>query len=88
MSSDAVQPSETGTPRRWGAGVGGFVTRVVQFLVATRAEMKKVSWPTRDELLKATRMILILSVVLGVFIGWLDVVLQLILIDGVAALAR
>ena len=88
MSSDVVQKSETGTPRRWGAGVGGFVTRVVQFLAATRAEMKKVTWPTREELIKATRMIIILSVVLGLMIGWLDWLLGKILIDGVAALAR
>ncbi len=88
MSTDVVQPTEARTPRNWGAGIGGFFTRLVQFLVATRAEMKKVTWPTREELTKATRMILILSVVLGVLIGWLDWLLGKVLIDGVAALAR
>ena len=88
MSSDVVERPETGTPGKWGAGMGGFVTRVVNFLVATRAEMKKVTWPTRDELVKASRMILILSVVLGVFIGILDLILQKILVDGVALLSR
>ena len=58
------------------------------FLVAVRAEMKKVSWPSTDELKKATRMILIMSVALGLLIGWLDLLLQLILVDGVARLAR
>ena len=29
-------------------------------------ELRKVTWPTRDELVKATRMIVILSIVLGV----------------------
>jgi preprotein translocase SecE subunit len=47
-----------------------------------------VTWPTRDELIKATRMILILSVVLGMLIGLLDLILQKILVDGVALLAR
>ena len=88
MSSDAVQPSEARAPRNWGAGIGGFFTRLTGFLVATRAEMKKVTWPTREELVKATRMILILAVILGLLIGWLDVLLGKILIDGVAALAR
>ena len=88
MSTEAVQPSETRTPRKWGAGIGGFFTRLTGFLVATRGEMKKVTWPTREELVKATRMILILSVVLGILIGWMDWLLGKILIDGVAALAR
>ena len=88
MSSDAVQPSEARAPRNWGAGIGGFFTRLTGFLVATRAEMKKVTWPTREELVKATRMILVLSVVLGLLIGWMDLLFNLILVDGVAALTR
>ena len=88
MSADVVEREEVGTPRKWGAGVGGFFAKVANFLVSARAEMKKVTWPTRDELVKATRMILILSVVLGVMIGLLDLVLQKILVDGVALLAR
>ena len=46
--------------------------------------MKKVTWPTRPELIKATRMIVILSLILGLTIGLLDWLLQLILVDGVA----
>ena len=52
------------------------------------AEVAKVTWPTRPELIKATRMIVVLSMVLGVAIGLLDWVLQKILVDGIAALAR
>lgn len=58
------------------------------FLTSTRAEMRKVTWPTREELNKATRMVIILSMVLGVTIGIIDFVLQKILVDGVAAIAR
>lgn len=64
------------------------VAQVREFLEAVRAEMRKVTWPTRDELIKATRMIVILSLVLGLTIGLLDWMLQKILVDGVAALAR
>jgi hypothetical protein len=42
----------------------------------------------RDELTKATRMIVVLSIVLGIVIGIMDWVLQLIFVDGVARLAR
>ncbi len=66
----------------------GAVARTSDFLVATRGEMRKVTWPSKDELVKATRMIVILSLILGVTIGLLDVVLQKLLVDGVAILAR
>ena len=65
-----------------------FVERSQGFLVAVRAEMRKVTWPTRPELIKATRMIVILSVFLGLTIGLLDWALQKILVDGVARIAR
>jgi preprotein translocase subunit SecE len=66
----------------------GKLAQVREFLEAVQAEMKKVTWPTKPELLKATRMIVIVSLVLGVAIGLLDWMLQKILVDGVAALAR
>ncbi len=66
----------------------GVLARGGNFLTAVRAEMRKVTWPTRDELTKATRMIVVLSLALGVAIGILDVVLQKVLVDGVARLAR
>lgn len=62
--------------------------RTAAFLVAVRDELKKVTWPTRPELSKATRMIIVLSIVLGLTIGLLDWLLQVILVDGVARLAR
>jgi preprotein translocase SecE subunit len=58
------------------------------FLEATRAEMRKVAWPTRPELIKATRMIVMLSIFLGLTIGLLDFALQKLLVDGVARIAR
>ena len=66
----------------------GWVGQTRTFLVAVRDEMKKVTWPTRDELVKATRMIVILSIVLGITIGLMDFVLQALLVNGVAHLAR
>jgi len=71
-----------------GNRVTGWVGQTRGFLVAVREEMRKVTWPTRDELVKATRMIIILALLLGVAIGLLDWVLQLILVEGVARLAR
>ncbi len=68
--------------------VVGWVGRGRDFLVAVREEMRKVTWPTRDELIKATRMIVVLSIILGFLIGLLDWLLQLIFVQGIARLAR
>jgi preprotein translocase subunit SecE len=66
----------------------GWFHRSAGFLTSVREELRKVTWPTRPELVNATRMIVILSIVLGLTIGLMDYVLQLILVDGVARLAR
>jgi preprotein translocase SecE subunit len=66
----------------------GWFHRTALFLVAVREELRKVTWPTRPELVKATRMIIVLSILLGLTIGLMDYLLQLILVEGIARLAR
>ena len=68
--------------------VVGWVEQTRGFLTGVREELRKVTWPTREELVKATRMIIVLSIVLGITIGLMDWLLQLLLVDGVARLAR
>jgi preprotein translocase SecE subunit len=66
----------------------GKVVAARDFLMDTRAEMDKVSWPPKDELTKATKAVLISAMLLGLVIGLLDVILQKILVGGVAALKQ
>jgi preprotein translocase SecE subunit len=70
------------------SGLTGWFHRTTAFLVAVREELRKVTWPTRPELIKATRMIIVLSILLGITIGLMDWLLQLILVEGIARLAR
>jgi preprotein translocase SecE subunit len=58
------------------------------FLVDVRNELKKVTWPTRQELGDATKRVIIMTVLIGSVIGVLDRLLQWILVDGIAALTR
>ena len=71
---------------------GNVVTRKVQagveFVREARAELQRITWPTQPELKRATISIIVLAVVLGLAIGWLDKLLSLILVDGVARLTR
>ncbi len=79
---ERVQAAPTGNR------ITGWVGQTRGFLVAVREEMRKVTWPTRDELIKATRMIIVLAIALGIAIGLMDWLLQFILVEGVARLAR
>ncbi len=80
MSTEVAAPASTG-PLRW-------VGITVEFIRAVNAELHKVTWPSREELTTATRIIVILSIVMGLAIGWMDLLFNLILVDGVAALTR
>jgi len=59
-----------------------------QFLVDTRFELRKVTWPTWPELNDATKRVLIMTLAIGIALGVLDRALQFILVDGIAAIAR
>ncbi len=60
--------------------------RVVGFLRDVRSELRKITWPTWDELKKATVVIIVFVVALGVFIGLMDSFLQLVFVTLVAKL--
>ena len=64
------------------------IASVRDFLVDTRAEMDKVSWPAKPELIQSTRAVIIGSIMLGLAIGLVDKVLQVVLVNGVAMLGR
>ena len=61
-----------------------FPARFVGFLRDVRAEIGKVTWPTRDEIRKATIVIVVFVTTLGLLIGLMDTVLQFILVRMVA----
>lgn len=46
----------------------------VTFLKETQDELKKVVWPTRDEIIRLTTVVILLSFIVGVFLGGLDFV--------------
>jgi preprotein translocase subunit SecE len=60
--------------------------RVVQFYHEVQDEMRKVTWPDRSQLKDTTIKIIIFVLFLGAVIGAIDLVLQLILVQGIPAL--
>ena len=49
-------------------------TSPVTFLKETRDELKKVVWPTRQEVIRLTFVVIIISLIVGLFLGGLDFV--------------
>jgi preprotein translocase subunit SecE len=45
---------------------------VVAYLRETRAELRKVHWPTKDEALNLTKVVLAVTVGMALFLGLLD----------------
>lgn len=48
--------------------------RLIQFLKEARLELKKVSWPNRKELVGSTSLVIVVSVLFGLFLGFLDII--------------
>ncbi|MCY3764606.1 MAG: preprotein translocase subunit SecE [Gemmatimonadetes bacterium] len=52
--------------------------KVAQFIKDVQLEMGKVTWPTRDELIASTTIVLVVSLALSLFIFAVDFVLSLV----------
>ena len=47
-------------------------TSPITFIQQTRDELLKVKWPTRSEIIRLTGVVIIVSAIVGVFLGGLD----------------
>jgi preprotein translocase subunit SecE len=52
------------------------IERLKTFLLETRTEIKKVTWPTKQELKDSTRVVIVASILLTAFIGVVDQILS------------
>ena len=53
--------------------------RIVTFLKESRIELKKVTWPTRQETIRYTMTVVLISAAVALFLGGLDYVFQYLL---------
>ena len=54
-------------------------TTPVIFLKEVRDELKKVVWPTRNEVIRLTAVVILVSLVVGVYLGGIDFILTKVL---------
>jgi len=55
------------------------MSRLVEFIKESKIELKKVTWPTREETIRYTLTVIIISTALALFLGGLDYLFQFIL---------
>ena len=49
--------------------------RIIQFFKDSYAELRKVTWPSKDEVLASTRVIILVILLVALLLGVIDVVL-------------
>ena len=58
-----------------GEKIKGWADRAKQFYLDVRSEMKKVSWPGRQEVISTTLVVIIAVLFFGAYLGVVDVAL-------------
>ena len=53
----------------------GYVKRAQEFFGEVLAEFRKVTWPSREELINSTVVVIAVTVVVAFFLGGVDIVL-------------
>ena len=51
----------------------GFFKKIANFFAESKIELKKVTWPTKEQLLHNTGVILVFIIIVGVILSVLDV---------------
>ena len=53
--------------------VKSYINKGLQFLREVKVELKKVVWPTRKQTLSSTAVVLILTMIIALFLGVVDI---------------
>jgi preprotein translocase subunit SecE len=55
------------------------MNRIIQFLKEAKAELQKVNWPTRQQTINYTLIVIGISLAMAMFLGGLDYIFEIIL---------
>jgi len=53
------------------------VKKLVQFIKECRSELKKVIWPSRDDVISSVKVVIISTVIIAAVLGFVDFILLL-----------
>ena len=74
---DGSQARRFSTKQGYETGI--MYERTVDFLREVKTELSKVSWPSRNELIGSTTVVIIITLILAAFTGVIDFILSIIL---------
>jgi preprotein translocase subunit SecE len=55
------------------------IQKPINFIKEAKAELGKVAWSTRQELISSTIVVIVITAIMGLFIGLIDIILSRIL---------
>ncbi len=55
------------------------VNKITQYFIDAKAELKKVTWPTKKEAINSSILVIVISILTAAFLGAVDYLLNLIL---------
>jgi preprotein translocase SecE subunit len=55
-----------------------FLDKSKIFIIESKDELKKVSWPNKDQLKNSTRAVVVISILSGIFIGLADYLFKIL----------
>ena len=64
------------------------VAQIKEFMVGVRAELRKVTWTTLKELVASTSVVILTVVIIAIFLGVIDYLMQLGVIGGRFSILR
>ena len=73
MAATNSSPSTTARPASGASAPAGGIG---QFFRDVRAELYRVTWPSRDDVLNLTRIVIAISLVVGAILGAVDVLFE------------
>ena len=82
MATDAVRHGS------WLQNARATVARTVPFLREVQAELRKVTWPDRRQLIEATRTIIIVVLIIAGIIAIMDLFFQVVLVNFIPSLFK
>ncbi|MCH7761097.1 preprotein translocase subunit SecE [candidate division TA06 bacterium] len=51
-------------------------SKILQFVQEVRIELGKVTWPSREEMIGSTGVVILVSIMMSLFIGSIDIILS------------
>jgi len=50
--------------------------KLIQYFIDSKAELKKVTWPTKQETIRASILVIVISILTAIFLGLTDIILN------------